>query len=270
MQKYRSSDIKPFEFSDLQSSHVVTQGDFKAFSFNELNGEVFNKDKVSEDTLRSERSFEQKNNFKIDGVVRNSRGLARQEQSDLEKRIEEEVNKRLQAAYEQAYHEGLEKGREEGHQAAFDQYQQELAARLESFTQTVQSLNGQNEKILEKNRSEVYDFIKRFTKWIVLKEIDEKVYLESLLEKLILELNARKNLIIKVGRSNFSQMPEVIQQVESRVGTLSNVRVEIVPEIHHPGIILESENGLIDGSLESVFQNIDRIFEQVVTTGPKV
>jgi flagellar assembly protein FliH len=59
-------------------------------------------------------------------------------------------------------------------------------------------------------------------------------------------------------------MPEVIQTVETRLGQLTNVRVEIVPEINHPGIILESENGLIDGSLEGVFQNIDKIFEQVV------
>jgi flagellar assembly protein FliH len=59
-------------------------------------------------------------------------------------------------------------------------------------------------------------------------------------------------------------MPEIIQTVQARLGQLSNLRIEIVPEIQHPGIILESENGLIDGSLEGVFQNIDKIFEQVV------
>ena len=58
-------------------------------------------------------------------------------------------------------------------------------------------------------------------------------------------------------------MPEIIQTVEARLGQLSNVRIEIVPEINHPGIILESENGLIDGSMEGVFENIDKIFEQV-------
>ena len=59
-------------------------------------------------------------------------------------------------------------------------------------------------------------------------------------------------------------MPEVVQMVEAKLGQLSNVRIEIVPEISHPGIILESENGLIDGSMEGVFQNIDKIFEQVL------
>jgi flagellar assembly protein FliH len=263
MQKYRDSEIKPFEFSDLQGTHVITQGDFKAFSYDELNGEVYNKEKVSDETLRNERTHEKKSNFKIEGVVRDSRGLARQEQNDLEKRIQEEVSRRLKSAYQDAYNEGVEKGKEEGRQAAFAEYQAELANRIEEFSQTIESLSGQNEKILEKNRQEIYEFIKRFTKWIVLKEINEQVYLESLLEKLILELNARKNLIVKVGRQNFAQMQEVIQVVEGRLGQLSNVRVEVVPEIHHPGIILESENGLIDGSIESVFQNIDKIFEQL-------
>jgi flagellar assembly protein FliH len=59
-------------------------------------------------------------------------------------------------------------------------------------------------------------------------------------------------------------MPEIITAVESKIGQLLNVRIEIVPEINYPGIILESENGLIDGSLEGVFQNIDKIFEQVM------
>lgn len=264
MQKYRDSEIKAFEFSDLQGTHVVTQSNFKPFSFNELNGEAVNAEKISEETLRTERSFEKKNNFKIDGAVRDSRGLSRQEQSDFETRVQEEVNRRLEAAYQQAFTEGLEKGKEEGKAEAYTEYQATLAEKIDEFVQVINGMQSQSDKLLEKNRQEVYDFIKRFTKWIVLKEINEKVYLESLLEKLILELNARKNLIVKVGRANFAQMPEVIQTVEARLGQLTNIRVEIVPEIHHPGIVLESENGLIDGSLEGVFKNIDKIFEQVL------
>lgn len=264
MEKYRASDIKPFQFSDLNGTHVVTQGDFKAFSFDEISGESVGREKVSEETLRTERTFEKKNNFKIEGVVRDSRGLAKQEQSDLEKRIQEEVNRRLEAAYQEAYQQGLEQGKEEGKAQAFAEYQANLTQNVDAFAESVEQMKSQGDKLMDKNRHEIYEFVKRFTKWIILKEINEKVYLEGLLEKLILELNSRKNLLIKVGRANFSQMPEVIQTVEARLGNLTNVRVEIVPEINHPGIILESENGLIDGSMEGVFQNIDKIFEQVL------
>ena len=89
--------------------------------------------------------------------------------------------------------------------------------------------------------------------------------MEKLLEKLILEMNVRKNIVLRVSQAQFPLMNDIVKNVEQRVGQLSNIRVEILPEIKHPGIILESENGLIDGSIEGVFRNIDKIFEQVVS-----
>lgn len=263
MQKYRDSDIKPFEFADLKGSHVVSGSQFQPFSFNQLNGESVTSTKASEEEIRSERTFARQNNFKIDDLVSDYRGLSRQEQADLEQKIQSEVERRLQASYQDAYKEGLEKGRAEGKAEALAQHEGELAQTLESFTSVLTELQAQSNAILQSSRQEIYEFIKRFTKWIILKEVDEKVYLQQLLEKLILELNARKNLIVKVGRANFAQMPEIISAVEARLGSLQNLRVEIIPDIQHPGIILESENGLIDGSMEGVFRNIDAIFEQV-------
>ena len=264
MQKYRDAEIKNFEFNDLKGTHVVTQGEFQAFSFKTLTGESVNSVKASDESLRSERDFAAKNNFKIDDIVKDYRGLSRQEQSDLEKKIQTEVKRRLEATYQDAYKEGLEKGRLEGEARAFTEAQESMNERIESFSAVIESVKGQTDKIIENNRSDVYEFVKRFTKWIILKEVNEKTYLTALLEKLILELNARKNLIVKVGRDNFADMPEIILAVEAKLGHLSNVRIEIVQEINQPGIILESENGLIDGTLEGVFSNIDRIFEQVV------
>src|SRR5690606_25386755 len=191
--KYRNAEIKSFEFADLQGTHVITQTQFKSFEFETLDGKPVDREIASEETIRTERSFAKKNNFKIDDIVQDCRGLTRQEQNDLEERIQSEVKKRLEAAFEEAYQEGLEKGREEGREIAVNEYQASLTQKAERFDEIITQVQSQSDKILEKNRKEVYEFIKRFTKWIILKEIDEKVYLESLLEKLILELNVRKN-----------------------------------------------------------------------------
>ncbi len=264
MEKFRNQQIKPFEFSALESTHVVSSNSFQPFEFKALAGDAAAKDPATQEEIRSERQFAKKNNFKIDAVVSDSRGLSGQEQNDLELQIRAEVERRLKTAYEAAHKEGLEMGRAEGFAAAQAKAQSQFEKQVDEFAVSIGAVRGQAAAIVDANRAEIYEFVKRFTKWILLREIDEKVYLETLLEKLILELNARKNLIVKVGRANFSQMPEVIAVVEGRLGQLSNVRIEIVPELQHPGIILEAENGLIDGSLEGVFGNIDRIFEQVL------
>lgn len=263
MQKYQ--DIRPFQFADLEGkSDKPSSSSFKPFAFDELEGEVVNSAPASEEDLRRERSFAKSSSFQIDSAVQSSRGLARQEEQEFADRIEAEVSRRLQGAYEEALAKGREEGARQGKEEALAQHQQELQQKVEEFAQILLSLQEQCATVIEGERHQIYEFVKRFTKWIVMKEIDEKVYLEKLLEKLILELNARKNLIVKVGRDHFSAMPEVVSAVESRLGTLQNLRVEIVPEISHPGIILEAENGLIDGSLEGVLQNIDRIFAQVL------
>lgn len=265
MQKYRDGDIKPFQFNDLQGESVNSRGSgFKPFAFDELSGESVNSQSASDEEIRTERTHERKNNFKIDSAVREMRGISRQEQSDFEARVDAEVQRRLNAVQEKAYAEGVEQGKEDGKAQAYEEHQAKLGAELENFSQVLTELSSQSKSMIEEERHNIYEFIKRFTKWIVLKEIDEKVYLEKLLEKLILELNAKKNLIIKVGKNNFQAMPEILTAVEARLGQLQNTRIEIVPEIQHPGIILESDNGLIDGSLEGVFGNIDRIFEQVL------
>jgi flagellar assembly protein FliH len=263
MSKHRQAEIKTFSFSDLNSDHVVSGSKFQAFSFQNLGG-VEDKTKVSDEVVRQERSFEKKNNFRIDEKVRQSRGLAGQEQNDTEKAISAEVERRLAAAFQDAYKEGLEKGRLEGKSESLEQFQEALDEKLNDLSAQLMEVQMQSETLYAKNRKDIYEFIKRFTKWIVMKEINEPVYLEQLLEKLVLELNARKNIIVKVGRDNFAQMPEVIKLVESKLGQLQNIRVEIVPQMVHPGIVLESENALIDGSLEGVFRSIDQIFEQVI------
>jgi flagellar assembly protein FliH len=264
MEKFRNQQVKSFEFSDLEATHVVSSNAFKPFEFQALVGDAAESNGISEDDIRAERNFAKKNNFTVDAVVSDSRGLSRQEQNDFEQRIQKEVQRRFDSAYEDAYREGLEKGRTEAREAAEAEFRGQLDRHVEEFAGAVDAIRTQSAAIVNANHAEIHEFVKRFTKWIVLREIDEKVYLEALLEKLILELNARKNLIVKVGRANFSRMPEVIAAVEGRLGQLTNVRLEIVPELAHPGIILEAENGLIDGSLEGVFKNIDKIFDQIL------
>lgn len=263
MQKYKASDIKTFEFSALEALANNLEKPAEEFSF-----KVFAEEKVSktaDETIRQERGFEKKNNFQINDVVRNSRGLAAQEESDYEKRVQEEVKKRLEISFKEAINEGREQGRAEGKKEVMTQLQNVVEEKVASLEKVILEVQAQSAGLLEKNRTDIQEFVKRFTKWVVLREIDSnKMYLEQLLEKLILELNARKNLNIKVGKNNFEKMPEIIAAVETKLGQLSNVRIEVVPEIHHPGIIIESENGLIDGSLENIFINIDKIFDQVL------
>jgi len=97
----------------------------------------------------------------------------------------------------------------------------------------------------------------------VLKEVDEKYYLSRLLEKLIYEINQKNNLVVRVDEESFGYMPEIVKVLERKVGVLSNIRVEVSPELKGTGIILESENSIVDGSFEAQMNHLDEIFKSV-------
>jgi flagellar assembly protein FliH len=70
-------------------------------------------------------------------------------------------------------------------------------------------------------------------------------------------------LVIHVNEDAFGYMPEIVKIVDRKVGKLTNVRLEVDLDMHENGVKLESENNIIDGSLEAQFNTIDRLFQNV-------
>src|SRR5690606_7175822 len=262
MDKYKNSEIKPFVFSDLQSNHVVTQAKPEGYEFQNLSAENFQYDKPLQETIRTERKFEQKSSFKIDKVVRDHRGISEQESDDLEKRVAAEVQRRVNEVYQAAFEQGLSEGREEGINQIKSESASQIDALSSELTKLLEQFKEQVEQETHQHRNELISFAKHFAKWVLVKEIDEKEYLTSLLEKLLHELNARRNMIIRVNEKSYGVMPEVISHLEKKLGAFSNVRLEVSSDMNLPGIILESENGIVDASLENIFNKLDRFFEQ--------
>ena len=118
--------------------------------------------------------------------------------------------------------------------------------------------------LIENQRLEIYSLIKILTKWITLKELEkDEGYLERLLNRLITEIETNDNLLIQVNKNHFEKMPKVLERVEERLGELKNVRIEVDYDIAEQGIIIESDNGIINGSIEEQLKSLDKLFESV-------
>jgi flagellar assembly protein FliH len=258
-------EYKTFKFGSLVPEGKTKDTDKNAngFKFSDLNSAQTVKNDITEEKLRNERIAESKSPFKISDIVRESRGINRQEQKDFEEKLNKQVDEKFKSVRELGYNEGLLIGKREGYEQAYNEALEVFSAKIQEMEGYVQNLKQQTDVVFEKNRQDTYSLIKNLTKWVILKEINDKEYLPRLLEKLVLELNQKANLLIKVNSENFAEMPHVLEEVQKKLGKLTNVRVEIGSELQHQGIILESEHGILDGSLEAQFKNLDRLFETV-------
>ena len=263
--KNKNVQVSNFEFGELVPSSKKSNpvNPISNFEMKSLNASKGFKSTISAETIRSEREFESKTSFEILSIVKDHRGLNKQAADDYEERVSAEVALRIEALREEAYKEGYEKGLAIGEEKAFTEGQAFMDTKIAELAEEVSHVQQNMNDVYHKSKQDAYMMVKNLTKWVILKEVDEKYYLSRLLEKLIHEINLKSNLVIHVNEEAFGYMPEIVKIVERRLGSLTNTRIEVDYGMQGNGIKLESENTIIDGSLESQFETIDKLFQNV-------
>jgi flagellar assembly protein FliH len=257
------SDIQDYKFMHF-SKNVTSDEDVKAFQLPDISEKISPSIKEQDIIVLKEKLLAKEEEFKISPIVREHRGYNDQENREKENRIQDEVERRITLLHEEAYQKGYEDGLESGKQEVFEQTRLETEQKLESLTELINEVLNAKEEILSIEKMEVYKLIRTLTKWVTLKELDDDgEYIRRLLEKLIVEMQTKTNLLVQVNESDFDQMPDVLNYLQKKLGELKNVRVEIDQDVKTRGIILESENGIINGTMEEQFRSFDKLFESI-------
>jgi flagellar assembly protein FliH len=216
-------------------------------------------------TIKVERTNAHKSQFKINSLVEEYRGFKDQEEAEFEARVQAEVELRVSAIQDDAFKAGFDEGISQGREEIFNEMRNVVDQKLDDFAQMVTDVLKTQERLLDLQKKEIYVLIRNLSKWIILRELkDDGLYIERLFEKLLVEVQARSNLLILVNENNFKEMPEVLQHVQSRLGHLANVRIEIDSSVSASGMILESDNGIINATMEEQFRSLDKLFEDLI------
>ena len=260
------ADVTDYEFQSFNDIEEGSDG-VKLFEFKPLfnNGQIAAKPEF-QNAIKSERAFAKSSQFKVNPIVEKFRGLKDQEEQEYEERVETEVRKRVQTIQDDAQKAGFEEGINQGREEIFEQMRNAVDQKLDNFSSMITEVLKTQEDILTHQKKEIYQLLRNLSKWIVLRELNEDgQYIERLLEKLLLEMQIRNNLLIQVNPKDFASMPEVLEHVQARLGDLKNVRIEIDSSVKSKGIIVESENGIINATMEEQFKSLDKLFEDVLS-----
>jgi flagellar assembly protein FliH len=257
-----SLKVEDYEFKPIKEA-LKANSSAQKVEFPEFSDRI-KKNADFQKVIKSERSHARDKRFEVSPIVETFRGLKDQEEREIAEMIENEVQTRVARLKEDAFSEGYAKGQLEGEKQMREELAQEVEVKLDTLVQTIIEAQSFHYKMMETQRQEIYVFIKNLTKWIILRELSEDgAYLERLLEKILLEIQSKNNLLVQVNKKYVEIMPEVIATVEKKLGRLTNVRVEADVDLGDTGIILESDNGIINASLEEQLKNLEKLFEIV-------
>ena len=260
-----TGQVSEYKFHNFNEA-VEENDTVKLFEFKPLlsGNQKFEKNEFQK-IIKNEREFAKSSSFKVNPIVEEHRGCREQEDREYEERVEAEVARRVVQIQDEAFKSGFDEGVNQGREEIFLEMRSVVDQKLENFSQMVTSVLKTQENILAKQKTEMYQLIRNLSKWIVLRELKEDgKYIERLLERLLLEMQVRNNLLIQVNTDDFAEMPEVLEHVQLRLGEMKNVRIEIDSSVKSRGIIIESENGIINATMEEQFKSLDKLFEDVL------
>ncbi len=264
MPKMGESTVEVQEYSFAQFEQRDNDSKVKSFEFKDLKKSAPKVSEEHERVIKIERQLAHEKQFQIAPIVEEFRGMSAQAAREREIRIAEEVEKRIALIKEEAYQAGREQGIEQGREEILQQMSVEVEEKIAYFTEMIHEVLAMKTEIIERQKREIFVMMRNLVKWIILRELKEDgQYINRLLEKLVVEIGSKEHLLIQVDEKSFEAMPEVLEILQRKLGELTNVRVEIDYSMDRPGIILDSQNGIINASLDQQFANLDKLFESV-------
>ena len=253
-------EIKDFVFNSLsgESSPIAETLEFAPLERDALSSER------RKGEIQREEELAEKKGFNILDLAQEQVERKKQNEQDKKDLIENEVTTRLKVVekeiFEKAHEEGMKAGKEEiaSHvKVAADE-------QLDILTNLIEDLLLSKDKLYQEQKKQLLFMVKNLVQWIILRELkDDGTYLESLLERLISELQTQTNLNIQVNKKDFEKMPEVLTSLQKKIGELKNVRLVIDYDLPEKGMLLDSDNGMIKSSTSEQFHALDKLFEKL-------
>jgi flagellar assembly protein FliH len=214
--------------------------------------------------IKVERMRAAEQGFVISPLVSKFRGIDTQELEEREAKIKAEVDLQFSTVKDQGFKLGYDAGFEKGREEVYAQMRETASEQLALLSDMITRVLNVEAQLLLNQKTQVYQLICNLSKWVCLKEIsqDDK-YVERLLEKIINELQTKDNLLIQVSKDHFEKMPGVVEILQAKMGKFTNVRIEVDYNINDQGLIVETANSLIDGTIKQQLKGIDKLFEAV-------
>lgn len=169
---------------------------------------------------------------------------------------EEEFERRLKEATEKAKEDGLKEGEEK----ATTSFESKLTQLQTQYTRSIKLLNeehGNFKAFITKSEQELSNIAIDVSKEVIQKEISQnsKEVALSLAKSLMKELEGAAKIEVKVNPSDFEYIQEALREDE-------NIQVKADDAILQGGVIILSDSGNLDGSIDLRLAKIKQMAQE--------
>lgn len=206
--------------------------------------------------------------FQISGLVANQVGIAEVNRRNAEERIRKEVLGELKEVQEKAYHEAYQLGEIEGKEKAFDETRLEMTEKLKRLDSIIASCEGLLSEVREQNENQLIQLVGRLASRIAMFEVESQPErIGQLLMDLVERVQGDQRMVIRVNQDDMVFLETLKEKLGKEDERLSQIKLESDDQIGTGGLILETNHGMIDATLET---RISKAWQSLMDRAPRI
>jgi flagellar assembly protein FliH len=204
--------------------------------------------------------------FVISHLVADQVGITDIHRQTLEEQIRAEALVKLKQVQEDAFKEAYDLGLAEGTDKAFNEMHQQFAARLSDMDELLNRMSNILQHVVEQKERQLIDLVFQIGKRLALREISaQPEMIVDLLRQVVTEVQTEDRIVVKVAASDMSVLESFKEKLKLESSKLNNVNVEASEKIQPGGCLLETNQGMIDATIE---QRAQKAWETLSTQLP--
>ncbi|MCX7977399.1 MAG: FliH/SctL family protein [Bdellovibrionaceae bacterium] len=195
-------------------------------------------------------------------------GVDKVEKITDEERAELRALEKLSQIQESAYREAYQLGLDEGRQKAFEEQSQLIAARLEEFTQLLDTISKIKTELVTQNESHILQICLHMASRIAQAhiQVDDTALLEAIRSAVSLAQDEEK-IRVTVSPTQLEFIEQLKMQTGRDFDFLKKIEFSADGSISRGGCIVETNYGEVDSRIE---QRIETLWEALRETMPKI
>ncbi len=177
-------------------------------------------------------------------------------------------DKIISDAYDQAkgiMEQAQKKGYDEGYESAIQESSDTSKAIVDEALALKNEWLNAKETLMKESEAEIVEIILETLLKMLNKKVEEDVHLvEALVEEAIKRVNKTENLTLRVSSEDYSHVLSIKPMVVAMTEKVDDIEIKQDSSLKNGSCIIDTDSGSIDSSVWTQFEQIQKIFEDLL------
>lgn len=206
--------------------------------------------------------------FRMNEAIRIQTGVDLVEQSSEEEKVEAAALEKLKEIQEGAYQEAYQLGLEEGRKEAFAKVSVEIAERMETMDQLLNTIKELKKDMTNFNESHLLQLTFQMAARLAKAELESNnPAMVEILRDAVGLAQDEENITVRVSQEQFDFLEELKKETGREFEFIKKIKFEPSTDISPGGCIVETNYGEVDARIE---QRIQQLWSVLSENMPKV